>query len=264
MTGDTHYDLEILAELAEDLLDAATALRVREHLAVCDPCGERLADLAAVREVLAATPSVSMPIGVAKRIDMALAAERAPVGLLDVELLDPPPQLGVVSDDGTIVPARPSRRRARRWILPASAAAAAAAVIGSVALSSLATGGGSNVAATPLIATGEPTTPAALAYSLTESNWNYSNADLQRNLYGSLGPAPAAVGATERAEAARCVSAVLKRTGHQPFAIDRAFYNGSEALIMASWKDQVLGRVYVDVVDQTSCKALRKTSIATW
>ena len=75
MTGDTHYDLEILAELAEGLLDDATAVRVREHLAVCDPCGESLADLAAVREVLAAMPVPAMPMGVALRIDKALGAE---------------------------------------------------------------------------------------------------------------------------------------------------------------------------------------------
>ena len=75
MTCDSHYDLEILAELAEGLLDAATALQVREHLAICDPCGESLADLAAVREVLAATPTPAMPMGVALRIDRALAAE---------------------------------------------------------------------------------------------------------------------------------------------------------------------------------------------
>jgi hypothetical protein len=75
VTGDTHYDLEILAELAEGLLDVGTARQVREHLAVCDPCGELLADLAAVREVLAATPTPAMPMGVALRIDKALAAE---------------------------------------------------------------------------------------------------------------------------------------------------------------------------------------------
>ncbi|WP_248964647.1 hypothetical protein [Sphaerisporangium perillae] len=75
MTGDTHYDLEILAELAEGLLDGAMAVRVREHLAVCDPCGESLADLAAVREVLAAVPVPAMPMGVALRIDKALGAE---------------------------------------------------------------------------------------------------------------------------------------------------------------------------------------------
>ncbi|ETK35036.1 anti-sigma factor family protein [Microbispora sp. ATCC PTA-5024] len=75
MTGDTHYDVETLAELAEGLLDDTTALRVREHLAICDACGETLADLAAVREVLAAVPVPAMPLGVAKRIDRALAAE---------------------------------------------------------------------------------------------------------------------------------------------------------------------------------------------
>ncbi|MEO3811395.1 hypothetical protein ABGB17_20570 [Sphaerisporangium sp. B11E5] len=75
MTGDTHYDFEVLAELAEGLLDVTTAARVREHLAVCDSCGESLAELAAVREVLAAVPVPAMPMGVALRIDKALAAE---------------------------------------------------------------------------------------------------------------------------------------------------------------------------------------------
>jgi anti-sigma factor RsiW len=75
VTGDTHYDPEILAELAEGLLDDATAREVRGHLAICDACGERLADLAAVREVLAAMPVPVMPMGVALRVDQALAAE---------------------------------------------------------------------------------------------------------------------------------------------------------------------------------------------
>ncbi|MEU6737641.1 anti-sigma factor family protein [Streptosporangium sandarakinum] len=126
MTGDTHYDLETLAELAEGLLDAATALQVREHLAICDPCGESLADLAAVREVLAATPTPAMPMGVALRIDRALAAEAESfrgggVGLVEAPAWDdimrdapwettsspvpePVAHLGIVGDDGTVIP----------------------------------------------------------------------------------------------------------------------------------------------------------------
>ncbi|UBU13447.1 anti-sigma factor family protein [Nonomuraea gerenzanensis] len=175
MTGDTHYDLEILAELAEGLLDVGTARQVREHLAVCDPCGELLADLAAVREVLAATPTPAMPMGVALRIDKALAAEAESrrgggVGLVetpdwdelmrdapwerppaevpepvrlgavastadDVPEIPEPVRLGVVSDDGTIVPARTRTTRRRRWAMPAVAAAAAAVVVGTAVAS---------------------------------------------------------------------------------------------------------------------------------
>ncbi|GAA2375567.1 anti-sigma factor family protein [Nonomuraea africana] len=124
MTGDTHYDLEILAELAEGLLDAATAEQVREHLAVCDPCGELLADLAAVREVLAATPTPAMPMGVAMRIDQALAQEAAGgrLGLLDgpdweelTRETSEPVRLGMVAEDGHAVPAHAGRTASGSW-----------------------------------------------------------------------------------------------------------------------------------------------------
>jgi hypothetical protein len=189
VTGDTHYDLEILAELAEGLLDVGTARQVREHLAVCDPCGELLADLAAVREVLAATPTPAMPMGVALRIDKALAAEAESrrgggVGLAetpdwdelmrdapwerqaevpepvrlgavasadDVPEVEEPVRLGVVSDDGTIVPARTRTMRRRRWAMPAVAAAAAAVVVGTAVVSTglLASGGDNGASVAP-------------------------------------------------------------------------------------------------------------------
>lgn len=186
MTGDTHYDLEILAELAEDLLDVGTARQVRGHLAVCDPCGELLADLAAVREVLAATPTPAMPMGVALRIDKALAAEAdsrrgggvglaeapdwdelmrdspwerqaetpqpAPPGVTGVDEVPQPVRLGVVSDDGDIAPARSRTIRRRRWAMPAVAAAAAAVVVGTAVASTnlLAAGGGGGGGAAPV------------------------------------------------------------------------------------------------------------------
>src|SRR5690606_8214284 len=127
-----------LAELAEGLLDAATARPIRAHLAVCETCGELLADLAAVREVLAAVPPPVMPMGVALRIVQAIAAEaerrertadrnrptRESPGEKPTE--EQPVRLGVVADDGTIVPARSRGRRRVRWMAPAAAAACVA------------------------------------------------------------------------------------------------------------------------------------------
>ncbi|MGW0806202.1 anti-sigma factor family protein [Nonomuraea sp. NPDC002799] len=306
MTGDTHYDLETLAELAEDLLDAGTARQVREHLAVCDPCGERLADLAAVREVLAATPTPAMPMGVALRIDKALAAEAESrrgggVGLAEapdwdelmrdapwerpVELPEPahfgsnhfeevpePVRLGVVSDNGTIVPVRrrgPARRR--RWAMPAVAAAAAAFVVGTAVLSSnLLAGGGGNGgdAVSPPVALPskvETNELKARAYALTDSGHNYSDSELRQPLESFFGPAPIVGGPTsDVVNVDNCVSRVASRTKLHTYAADQGQYNGQEALIIASWKDKAAQRLRIDIVDPFNCKSLRKPILGRW
>ncbi|MFI6324834.1 anti-sigma factor family protein [Nonomuraea sp. NPDC050556] len=280
MTGDTHYDLEILAELAEGLLDAGTASRVREHLAVCDPCGELLADLAAVREVLAATPTPAMPMGVAMRIDKALAREGG-LALADPPMPDwdelsrdapwetAPAALGVVSDDGTIVPARRRTARQRRWAMPAVAAAAAAVVVGtSVATVGLLAGGDSSSKGTGNVAVAKPSQPEhllGLGYSLTNSDWTYSDSDFKKPLQGYFAPAPIVEGASSvDPRLARCVTTVTNRSHLRPFAVDQGLYNGQEAAIIASWKDQGKNRVRVDVVDPFNCKNLRKPSVGRW
>ncbi|MEU8246337.1 zf-HC2 domain-containing protein [Nonomuraea sp. NPDC048916] len=291
MTGDTHYDLDILAELAEDLLDAGTARRVREHLAVCDPCGELLADLAAVREVLAATPTPAMPMGVALRIDKALAAEaeshgarRGGVGLAETpdwdELMRDSPwerpaetpepvRLGVVSDDGTIVPAGRRAARRRRWAMPAVAAAAAAAVVGTAVLSNglLASGGGGG--SEIQVEAGAPS-PAkeelrARSYALTDSGHNYSDQELRQPLEGFLAPAPIINGGSPDVDQVdTCVSKVATRSKLQAYAVDQGQYNGQEAIIVASWKDKASGRLRIDIVDPFNCKNLRKPMLGRW
>ncbi|MEV5888073.1 hypothetical protein [Nonomuraea fuscirosea] len=313
MTGDTHYDLEILAELAEDLLDVGTARQVRGHLAVCDPCGELLADLAAVREVLAATPTPAMPMGVALRIDKALAAEAdsrrgggvglaeapdwdelmrdspwerqaetpqpARPGMAGLDDVPEPVRLGVVSDDGSIVPARSRTIRRRRWAMPAVAAAAAAVVVGTAVASTnlLAVGGGGEGGAAPVALPpaqtqprqSQPATPPrdsqrAKSYALTDSNHNYSDPELRMSLQSFLGPAPIIGSPAGADEVAKCVTTVSRRAKLDVFAVDQGQYNGQEALIVASWKQRAAKKVRIDVVDPFSCKNLRKPSLGRW
>ncbi|MBB2912719.1 hypothetical protein FHS43_004002 [Streptosporangium becharense] len=299
MTGDTHYDLEILAELAEGLLDTATAMQVREHLAICDPCGESLADLAAVREMLAATPTPAMPMGVALRIDRALAAEAdsfrgGGVGLVEapawddimrdapwetaarqesapwesVPLPEPEPErepepvvrLGVVGDDGTIVPAkRRKATRRRRWAMPAAAAGMAAAVIGATVLANgtLTASGPTRV---PSIAEAAPA--ETIQYALTDSNWNYTDAELRGSLLDYIGPV-AISSSAETPAIDQCVRQVSAKVGKSPFAVDQGYYNGQEANILLFWHNQAKNTVRVHVVGP-QCDDVRKPGFAHW
>ncbi|MFG1948361.1 anti-sigma factor family protein [Nonomuraea sp. NPDC048826] len=287
MTGDTHYDLDALADFAEGLLNADSAGRIRDHLAVCPPCGELLADLAAVREVLAATPTPAMPMGVALRIDKALAAEaesrRGGIGLAEEpdwdelmrdapwERQEPEPvRLGVVSDDGTVVPARTRTTRRRRWAMPAVAAAAAVAVVGTAAVSAslLASGGGGEPSArqSQLAASSQPTRQEtrARAYTLTDSGYNYSDQELRQNLGDFLAPAPIVGGDSDGDQVDHCVGKVSSRAKLEVFAVDQGQYNGQEAILVASWKNKETKRLRIDVVDPFNCKNLRKPTLGRW
>ncbi|WP_433248114.1 anti-sigma factor family protein [Streptosporangium sp. CA-135522] len=288
MTGDTHYDLEILAELAEGLLDAATALQVREHLAICDPCGESLADLAAVREVLSATPTPAMPMGVALRIDRALAAEAESfrgggVGLVEAPAWDdimrdapwettplpepePVTRLGVVGDDGTVTPVIPAQRRKatrrRRWAMPVAAAGLVAAVVGgAVATTGVLSAPGSS-----------PSSPVALpapstteGYQLTNSNWNYTNQELSGSLLDYIGPAQIvdAKDMSASSKLQQCVQKVSAKVGKSPFTVDQGLYNGQEANIMVFWQNKAKNTVRVHVMG-LQCENLRKPALARW
>ncbi|GII63340.1 hypothetical protein Skr01_34250 [Sphaerisporangium krabiense] len=327
MTGDTHYDFEVLAELAEGLLDVDTAARVREHLAVCDPCGESLAELAAVRELLAAMPVPAMPMGVALRIDKALNAEaesRREGGLKLDEAPDwdrimagspwetpaAPPEvapaavesteevvpLGVVADDGTIVPARRRRASRRRpWAMPVAASVAAAVVIGGAGLTSslLSASGGERGSGGSTVALPEPTaqTPTRQAtrgvtgpgstspgstqprgYVVGKSDYNYSSSVLDGPLvtyFGATGPIVEG-SASADPTVDRCVSKISARVGKRlhtkpptPIGVDQGFYEGNEATVMAFWKDRFRNAVWVYVVND-DCANVRPPAVSRW
>ncbi len=124
-----HPTTETLAELREDLLDAAQAVEVRAHVAGCAECRQVLAQLDAVSELLAAEGGTEVPIPapVATSVQQALAraaAERA----ADV------PSLADRRDHDTGERSEsPTRSRTSRWVLLAGAAAAAVVVVGAAA-----------------------------------------------------------------------------------------------------------------------------------
>ncbi|MCP2313163.1 anti-sigma factor family protein [Kitasatospora paracochleata] len=74
---DDHPDIDVLADLTEDLLPAERAAEVRAHLADCPDCAETHAALAEVSRLLGDTEPPAMPEDIAARIDAALAAESA-------------------------------------------------------------------------------------------------------------------------------------------------------------------------------------------
>jgi hypothetical protein len=70
-----HLDYDVLADLAEGLLEDDEAASVNAHLETCADCRDLSADLADVSRILAEAPVPSMPAELAERIDTAIAAE---------------------------------------------------------------------------------------------------------------------------------------------------------------------------------------------
>lgn len=75
MTSMAHLDYDVLADLAEGLLDDEFAGSVQAHLAECAECRARSEDLVSVSELLAAAPMPMMPPDLALRLDKLVLAE---------------------------------------------------------------------------------------------------------------------------------------------------------------------------------------------
>ncbi|PBC78619.1 hypothetical protein BX265_3395 [Streptomyces sp. TLI_235] len=156
-----HPDVEVLADLAEQLTDPAEEPALRRHLADCAECADTFTALAEVRELLGAVETPPMPADVAGRIDAALAAARtetapSPAHTADASAEAVRPAVGRPGGHpaGATGPGRPGRTaRGRRRVRLLLATVSAAAVIGFGALllplSSTGGGGAADSAARP-------------------------------------------------------------------------------------------------------------------
>ncbi|MCD0452428.1 hypothetical protein LO762_25040 [Actinocorallia sp. API 0066] len=202
MTG-RHYDLDVLADLAEGLLDDETTKAVRGHLARCQRCAADNADLGEVTRLLAEAPPPVLPASLAARLDAALLAE-ATRGAPVVDLA--------------------SRRRAR--IVRFATVAAAAVVVSGGGLFALTNG--SLTAADqsgPLTIT--PPAAEGPSYPVAASGTDYTEAAL-RTFTAPQRRAEDAVALT--AAQAACVASLVS-AGRVSF-VDVARYEGVEALIV--------------------------------
>ncbi|NDU73364.1 hypothetical protein GWI34_12055 [Actinomadura sp. DSM 109109] len=222
-----HLDYDVLADLAEGLLEDDEAASVNAHLETCADCRDLSADLADVSRILAEAPVPPMPAELAERIDTALAAE---------------------SMHTATVASLEHRRGRRHWRILSAAAATVVVLGGGATVGKIAMDGASSSdgaarhpapqrsladsgagPGVPKVAPGEPDPTLKVAQSGT----NYRSGTLGEQVGGVV-----ADGRKARSQAAApddrlrgCVSGVAgPRT---LLLVDQARYEGRPAIIIA-------------------------------
>jgi hypothetical protein len=229
-----HLDYDVLADLAEGLLEDDEAASVNAHLETCADCRELSADLADVSRILAEAPMPPMPAELAERIDTALAAE---------------------SMHTATVASLEQRRGRRHWRILSAAAAAAVVLGGGATVGKIALDGASSSDSTahqpapertltdpgsgsgsgmPKVAPGEPEP----VFKVARSGTDYRSGTLGEQVGGVV-----AGDRNLRAEAAApdtrlrgCVTGVAGRQA--PLLVDQARYEGKPAIIIAASGDE--------------------------
>jgi hypothetical protein len=212
-----HLDYEALADFAEGILDDATATSTEEHLAHCDDCRRRAAEVAEVSRVLARAPTPPMPAHLVDRLDAVLAAEAASH--------------------------TPAYRHHRRFQFVAAAAAAVVLVGGGAAAVRTVMGDGDSGSNT---ATQQPMTdpthsgspgPAlvrAVPFTVAHTDTKYTSAQLASQVAGAMAK-PTSGGRHAMSAADATLGACVARVGggKVPLLIDSATYEGRPATVIA-------------------------------
>lgn len=250
---DGHYDLEALADLDGELVDAQRAASMRTHVDGCPQCAERLGAVRSTRALLSTLPSIPMPADVAARVEEAIAnADASPLA-------------------STVVPIGPRRRW---WRSPAVAGAVAVAAV-AVLVAALVVGRLEHSNNTPSSAANgaavtQPNADAQLAETAAIKEWatgtDYTSAtipalvprlltgtppatlpatgsDLAPTLSGAASGAATAAPSTGPAitfEQMRATRSAVAECGHilagdsttVPLAVDFARYKGGTAVVV--------------------------------
>lgn len=235
-----HLDYDVLADLAEGLLEDDEAASVNAHLDSCAGCRDLSADLADVSRLLAEASVPSMPADLAERIDTAIAAESL--------------------NNATVV-SMEQRRGRRPWRVLSAAAAAVVvlgggAAVGTIAFNEVNSDSGTAVAPPHDNSSSEepgaeqggpgtngvaPRTAApspARGFKVASSGTDYRAATLgaqvgtlltarQKLSAGAAPPGPQLKG---------CVYAVTE--GQKPSLVDQAKYEGNPAIVIATHGDE--------------------------
>ncbi|MFA1540225.1 anti-sigma factor family protein [Actinomadura monticuli] len=219
-----HYDYDILADLAEGLLEDDEAASVNAHLDTCADCRELSADLADVSRILAEAPVPSMPAELAERIDTAIAAE---------------------SMHNATVVSMEQRRGRRHWRILSAAAAAVIVVGGGATVGTMALDGVSGdhgSASTPAQdnpdrASSEhgmaPNAAPAGTFTVAGSGTDYRSGTLAPQVDRLLADTQKlrAASSAPSAQLKGCVSGVTH--GLTPTLVDQAKYEGAPATVIA-------------------------------
>ncbi|SNT21458.1 Transmembrane transcriptional regulator (anti-sigma factor RsiW) [Actinomadura meyerae] len=220
-----HYDYEVLADLAEGLLEDDEAASVNAHLDTCAECRDLSADLADVSRILAEAPVPSMPAELAERIDTAIAAE---------------------SMHSATVVSMEQRRGRRHWRILSAAAAAVVVVGGGAMVGNMALDGVSGdhgQASTPAQDSSNrndaehgvaPNAAPAGAFTVARTGTGYREGTLGAQVGRLLADGQRLKGASSApsAQLKGCVKGVTH--GLTPALVDDAEYEGAPAIIIAA------------------------------
>jgi hypothetical protein len=245
-----HLDYDVLADLAEGLLEDDQAASVNAHLESCAECRDRSADLADVSRILAEAPVPSMPAELAERIDTAIAEESMHQSM----------------HNATVV-SMEQRRGRRHWRILSAAAATivvlgGGATVGKIALDG--SPGSSGQASAPAqdapkrhesagaapdgAAPSRPLSAQGGAFKVARSGTDYRAGNLSGQVGRLLGKGQElrTEGTPPTPRMSGCVEGVAG--GRTPALVDEAKYDGHDATVIAlpgprtgSWDVWVVG-----------------------